>query len=388
MDMPGGYAALPRLSSSVLASHVRYDGAMSYREPQRPQVPPEVAQAQAELVAMEAQMMKAARRKRTIFALAVTGVCVVCLGTCVGPLGYGIARDAWDDRKTKLTKDEQKQVETKLSAIEANVKKSQEAFEAAWPKIRSNEIGARADLGRCGVYVPGPSLETKDDSLSLGDSSASSGWTFVDLTPADKRSPIGTLKMPRGSIPTSNGYNSERFVLPPSPLRTAQPEKAPILDARGDADRAAELRKESLAPIRHDLHGDFLQRVDEFVNRTLPVEVIVFLDVWEDPGFTAEVAKPEPKRNQRDEAWGFQPKDALPVRVFKSGIAIARAFAWDPSKQTVACASQGLAINSEDITFRSSDISPLQQDLVLQLERRLQKSFVAVGTAPPKIERP
>ena len=74
--------------------------------------------------------------------------------------------------------------------------------------------------------------------------------------------------------------------------------------------------------------------------------------------------------------------------MFETGFAIAHAIAWNPEKQEVACAAQAVALSSEHITFKSNNLEPLQQDLVLELERALNRNFVAVGDAPPKLERP
>ena len=112
---------------------------------------------------------------------------------------------------------------------------------------------------------------------------------------------------------------------------------------------------------------------------TRTIDVVVFVDLWDNPRFTNETP------SSREDLERLE-RGALPSRSFHGGVAIARAFAWSAAKREIVCASQDVARNSSDITFRSSDISPLQQDLVLQLERSLQRSFVAVGDAPPRLD--
>jgi hypothetical protein len=347
--------------------------------PNTPQVPPEVLE-------YEQQLIRRARRKKIIGGLVIGLLLTVGLGSCFGPIGVSIASDAWHSRKTKLTPDEQRRVAELLDPIEANARKSQAAFEAVWPRIRGSEIGARRDLGGCKVDVPGPTLRTKDASRSLADSSQASGWTFIDLTPPDRRSPIEHLKMPSGSIALGNYAGADRYELPPRPLKSAAPEKAPQLESTAIGPRAAELRAESAKGIRADSHAEYMRRVATFAEDGLGIDVVVFLDLWEDPKMTSEMAPMPPP--PRDDYEAFTRPAPKPTRIFESGFAIAHAIAWNPEKQEVACASQALALSSEHITFKSNDLAPLQQDLVLELERALNRNFVAVGDAPPKLERP
>ena len=352
-----------------------------YRQP----APPNTPQLPQDVLDYEKQLVRRAKRKKIIMGVLVALMLSIGLGGCFGPVGYELALDAWRSRKTKLTAEEQKRVAELLDPIEANAKKSQAAFEVVWPRIRNSEIGARRDLGRCQVDVPGPSLKTKDDSRSLADSAQAYGWTFVDLTPADHRSPIERLKMPAGSIALGNYPGSERYVMPDRPLKTAPPDKAPILASTAMGPKAAELRAESAKGIRADSHAEYMRRVRAFAEDGLGIDVVVFLDLWDDPKMTSEIKQPElPK----DDYEAFAKPTPKPTRIFETGIAIAHAIAWNPEKQEVACASQALALSSEHITFRSNNLTPLQQDLVLELERSLDRSFVAVGEAPPKLERP
>jgi hypothetical protein len=352
-------------------------GAMAYRAP--PPAPPPSPHA-AELDAYEGQLRRRARRSKVIFGLVVGLMGVAGLGTCMGPIVVEVGQSAWRSQKTKLTKEEVARVDAQLAPIEAEAKKSQEAFDAIWPKLRSGAIGARKDLGRCTVDVPGPNIRRKEESTSLQDSAQGVGWTFVDLTPPTARSPIEGLRMPQGSIALNN-TGTDRYTLSPRPLRTAPPDRAPTLDSTARGARAAELRAEASAPMRRDSHGAFLYQVKSFVAEREPVDVVVFLDFWADPRFSD--ARPTAEENLR-----AAPRGGRPTRLFDPGLAVARAFAWSPAKQEIVCASQALGQSSPDITFRSSDIAPLQQDLVLQLERELDRSFVAVGDAPPRIDVP
>lgn len=355
---------------------------MPYREQSSQPVSPE----SAELAAYEEQLRRQAKRKQVVFGLVLGGLAVVGVGSCLGPVGVSIAQEAWRRRKTKLSSEEGARVNALLGPIEANAEKSQAAFEAIWPKIRGREIGARGDLGRCRVGVPGPRLRTKDDSRSLEDSAQAHGWTFIDLTPPDARSPIETLQMPKGSIALNNTGTGDRFVLPGRPLKTAPPDKAPTLTSTAMRARAAELRAESTDGIRAEQHEEFLERVERFADSAMGIDVVVFLDAWEDPRLSNEVAPaPTPPK---DDLEAFARPAPRPKQLFESGFAVARAIAWDPAKQEVACASQAMAFSSEHVTFRGRDVAPLQQDLVLELQAALQRSFVAVGEAPPKIERP
>lgn len=345
--------------------------------PPRPQVGPEVDE-------YEGQLRRRAKRKKVIGGLVLGLLLAIGLGSCFGPIGYSIGSEAWRTRKTKLTAEEQKRVSELLDPMEANAKKSQAAFEAVWPRIRGSEIGARRDLGPCRVSVPGPTLRTKDASRSLADSSQAYGWTFIDLTPGG--GPLGKLKMPQGSIALNNTNPNDRYVLPEHPLKTAPADKAPILASTGEGPRAAELRQEAATGIRADGHKEYMRRVEAFAEDGLGIDVIVFVDLWEDPKLSSERAPPPPP--PKDDYEAFAKPAPKPTVLFDAGYAIAHAVAWNPEKQEVACASQALALSSEHITFRSNDLAPLQQDLVLELERALQRNFVAVGDAPPKLERP
>lgn len=354
-----------------------------YRQPVPPSTPPQVGQ---DVLDYEQQLIRRARRKKIIGGAVITLLLTIGLGGCFGPIGCELAKDAWHSRKTKLTPEEQKRVAALLDPIEANAKKSQAAFDAVWPRIRGNAIGARHDLGPCRVNVPGPSLKTKDESRSLADSSQAYGWTFVDLTPADRRSPIETLKMPAGSIALGNYPGSDRFVLPDRPLRTAPPDRAPMLSSTAMGPKAAELRAESAKGIRADSHADYMRRVTAFAEDGLGIDVVVFLDMWIDPHMTSEVKQPELPKDDYETFAKPTPKAS---RIFDTGYAFAHAIAWSPEKQEIACASQALAMNSAHVTFRSNNLTPLQQDLVLELERALDRSFVAAGEGPPPpLDRP
>jgi hypothetical protein len=355
---------------------------MAYR-----QSPPQQSSAEhAELDAYEAQLIRRSKRTKTFMAVFLTLLLIIGLGSCFGPIGAAIAEDAWDNRHVSLTAAEQKQVDDALGPVESSAKKSQAAFDAIWPKIKNREIGARKDLGRCTASVPGPVIENKESSRSLEDSAGAYGWTFIDVTPSDARSPIGTLKMPRGSFALNNTGYGDRYVLPPAQLKTASPEKAPILASTSTADRAASLREE-VKTVRAKSKNELLLRVNHFGDEGMGIDVVVFLDFWQDPKMTYEMAPtPPPPKDDDPEAW-TRPTPR-PARLFDAGFAGAHAVAWDPSKQQVVCASQAVAMSSEHITFRSDQLEPLQQDLVLELERALQRAFVAAGDAPPELERP
>jgi hypothetical protein len=348
---------------------------MAYREPAQPPARPE----SPELDDYERKLLRSARRKKILVSAVITTMAVLGLGTCLAPCATEIVGSAWRERTTKLTDAEAKQVRELLDPIEANTKKSPPAFDAIWRQLRAGELGPRRDLGACDAYVPGPHIKTKDDSTSLEDSSQGVGWTFIDLTPASARSPLASLPMPQGSMALNNA-GTERHVFAAKPLRTAPGDKAPTLDSTTTGLDVAKWRAEAAAGIRHDDHAAFLERVKSFAGGALLVDVVVFVDLWENPKFSDA---PPPK----DETEDFN-RPSLPTRAFEGGFAIGRAFAWDPEKQRLVCASQALARNSPNITFRSRDLAPLQQDLVLQLERGLQRSFVAVGAAPPRLERP
>ena len=351
---------------------------MAYREPAPPTARPE----SPELDDYERKLLRSARRKKIIVSAIIATMAVLGLGSCLAPCATEIVGSALRNRTTKLTDAEAKQVRELLDPIEANTKKSQPAFDAIWPKLRAGELGPRRDLGACGTYVPGPHITTKDDSTSLKDSSQGVGWTFIDLTPAPARSPLADLPMPQGSMALNNA-GTERHVFAAKPLRTAPGDKAPTLDSTTTGLGVARWRAEAAAGIRHDDHAAFLERVKSFADGALPVDVVVFVDLWENPRFSDAPPPPLPK----DELEDFN-RPSLPTRMFESGLAIARAFAWDSEKQRIVCASQALARSSPNVTFQSRDLAPLQQDLVLQLERGLQRSFVAAGAAPPRIERP
>ncbi len=351
---------------------------MAYRDP----APPPVSQESAELAAYEAQLRRSARRKKIVFGLVVGGMGVLGFGSCLGPVAVTVASEVWNGRKTKLTAAEAKEVKDRLDPLEADAKKSQAAFDALWPKLRAGEIGARRDLGACLADVPGPNIEHEDSSTSLQNSSEGEGWTFVDVSPSAAKSPLEGLKMPQGSMALNNTGTGDRFVFAGRPLRTASGAKAPTLDSTTTGLQVASWRAEAAEPIRHDAHASFLDRVKSFAGDGLPLDVVVFVDLWEDPKFS-DAPAPTPK----DDLEALE-KGSLPTRMFEGGLAIARAFAWDPQQQKIVCASQALAESSEDIRIRSDDIAPLRQDLVLQLEKSLVRSFVAVGDAPPRIARP
>lgn len=265
---------------------------MTYRAPTPPPTPPE----NAEIAAYEAQLVRRVKRKRLITALVIGGLAIVGLGSCVGPLGVTLAQEAWSRRRTKLAPEEQRRVQNLLGPIEESAKKSQAAFEALWPKIRDSEIGARSDLGPCRVNVPGPRLRTKEESRSLEDSAEAYGWTFVDLTPSEARSPIALLKMPQGSIALNNTGTGERFSLGDKPLRLATPDRAPLLASTSDGERATALREESEQGLRADQRESYLSRVTSFADHAMPIDVIVFLDAWEEPKLTSEVKEPPPPK--------------------------------------------------------------------------------------------
>jgi hypothetical protein len=230
--------------------------------------------------------------------------------------------------------------------------------------------------------VPGPKIRHKDERVSIDDSSQGSSWTFVDLTPAPLRSPIATLSMPQGSVALNNTANGDRYVLPDRPLRTAPVDKAPTLDSTTIGLGVAKLREEAATPMRHDGHRGFVYHVETFAKDALPIDVVVFLDSWESPSLS-DAPPPAPK----DDLEAFT-QGSRPTKMFHSGFAIARAFAWSPTKQELLCSSAAFAENSPGISARSNDVAPLEQDLVLQLEKNLEQSFVAVGDAPPRIEPP
>ena len=142
-----------------------------------------------------------------------------------------------------------------------------------------------------------------------------------------------------------------------------------------------EYRKQAAAPVQHDRHAELLRDVKQFAARVRTIDVVVFVDLWDNPKFTNE------STSDRKDLAALE-RGALPSRTFEGGVAIARAFAWSSAKREIVCASQNVARNSSDITFRSSDVGPLHQDLVLQLEKSLQRSFVPVGDAPPRLDRP
>ena len=153
--------------------------------------------------------------------------------------------------------------------------------------------------------MPGPDLRKKDESRSLTESSGAYGWTFIDVTPADARSPLATLKMPRGSIALSNSGYGAPFVLPAARLNTAPPDRTPTLASTSLVERVTQLREEART-LRANDHKNYLERVNAFTEEGMGIDVI----------------------------------------------------------------------------------ERLQQDLVLELERELDRSFVAVGDAPPKLEPP
>lgn len=359
---------------------------MPYRQPEPPPVSPELA----ELDDYERELRRRDKRKRMVVAFVIGGMALVGTGSCVGPVAITIASDVWHARKTKLTSEEQQHVTALLDPIEQSARKSQAAFEAIWPKVRDSEVGARKDLGVCRVRVPGPRLKTKDESRALDDSANAYGWIYVDRTPPEQRSPIGALKMPRGSIALNNTGAGDRFVLPHSPLNIASPDKAPALQSTASGAHAAKLRAEAADGIRADSHRDYVRNVDAFASDALTVDVIVFLDAWKDPKMTNEMSpEPPPPKDDLDTfVHPARPRSQL----FESGYAIAHAVAWDPTKQQVVCASQAIAVNSEHLNFKvtapADDLPALRQDLILELEAALQRSFVAAGDSPPKLERP
>ena len=351
---------------------------MSYRDS-----PPQRGSAElAELDAYEAQLRRSARRKKIVMWSVFGVMLTVGLGSCFGPLTIAIGQEAWRTRTVKLTRAEQNEVEDALAPLEANAKKSQVAFEALWPKIRNREIGAREDLGHCTVRVPGPDLEERDETRSLEDSAGASGWTFIDVTPKDARSPLATLNMPRGSLNLNNSGTGERFVMPAARLNIAPGDKAPTLASNSVLEDASRLREQGKT-LHSDGHEEYLRRVHALADEGLGIDVIVFVDRWEDPKMTTEMA-PTPDHDPDD----FAHPTPRPARLFESGFAVAHAIAWDPDHQKIACAAQALGMSSEHITFRSDQLEPLQQDLVLELEHALQRSFVAVGDAPPALETP
>ena len=331
--------------------------------PYREGAPPPPDPVLRELDAYEQQLLRTGRRTRLVFALVVGGTALLGIGSCVGPPTYDATTTAWRQRKTKLTTQEASEIGAVLDAVEADAKKSQAAFDAVWPRLRDHELGPRRDLGTCRVTVPGPTIERKDSSTSLKDSSQSEYWTFVDLTRGSARSPLERLKMPG------------------QPLRTAPGDNPPTLRSTTAALAVAEYRKRAAAPVQHDGHLELLRQVTSFAASIRTVDVVVFVDAWKNPKFSDETP------SDRKDLAALE-RGALPTRTFEGGLAIARAFAWSAAKREIVCASQNVARNSSDITFRSSDISPLQQDLVLQLERSLHRSFVAVGDAPPRLDRP
>lgn len=350
-----------------------------YRNPTPPPGPP----VNPEFDEYEQRLKRSAKRKRIVIGLIIGSMLLFGVGTCFGPFVLAIGGAIYDGQKTKLTKDEAKHMSDVLDPAEAKAKKSQAAFEAAWPKIRSGEIGARRDLGGCKVDVPGPSIKSKSDdssSVSLGDSS-DSGWAFVDLAPPEAKSPLATLKMPSGSI-RKNNVGTDTWQLPPQPLNLAAADKAPQLRSQHVLTQVDALRAEAKGGVERSNHKSFMFRVDDVPKYNFDIEVVVFVDDWVEPKFDSGV-----KPSTTDDLEALE-KGIHPVRTFQSGYAIARAFAWDPDALAVVCASQAVAMNSDDITFRSDDYTPLEQDLVLQLEHMLERNFVAVGDAPPKLTRP
>lgn len=354
---------------------------MSYREPRQQQSSAELA----ELSAYEAQLIKRSKRTKVIMSTVLVLMLTVGLGSCLGPIAWTIGEEEWRNRKVALTTAEQKQVDDSLAPIQASTNKSQAAFAAIWPKIRNHEIGARKDLGRCTVNVPGPALRRKDEGRSLEDSRGAYGWTFIDVTPADSRSPIAALKMPRGSIALNNAGTGDLYVLPPVPLKTASADSVPILASTSLSEDVTRLREEART-LRANDHQNYLDRVRSFAADGMGIDVIVFLDFWQDPKMTSEMAPAPPP--PKDDLEAFTRKTVRPARLFDPGFAVAHAVAWDPASQKVVCAAQAVAMSSEHITFRSNQLEPLQQDLVLELEHELQRSFVAVGDAPPKLAPP
>ncbi len=358
-----------------------YTRRVSYRDSRQQQTSAELA----ELSAYEAQLHRQTRRKKIVMWSVFGVLLTVGLGSCFGPIIGAIAEEEWRNRKVPLTSAEQKKVDDTLSTVEANAKKSQAAFAAIWPRIRDREIGARADLGRCNASVPGPDLRKKDQSRSLEESSGAYGWTFIDVTPAEARSPLATLKIPRGSLALNNSGYGDRFVLPPAPLRTAPSDRTPTLASMSLVDDVARLRAEAKA-LRAIDHKNYLERMNAFAADGMGIDVIVFVDFWADPKMTHEVAPPPPP--PKDDLEAFTHPTPRPAMLFDPGFAVAHAVAWDPATQKVVCASQAVAMSSEHISYRSDQLEPLQQDLVLELERELGRSFVGVGDAPPKLEPP
>jgi len=354
---------------------------VSYRDSRQQQSSAEIK----ELDDYEAALRRRSRRGN-IIKWSVFGVLLaVGLGSCFGPIVVGIGQEEWRNRKVPLASAEQKQVDDTLTTIEANARKSQSSFQDMWPKIKGREIGARKDLGRCTVQVPAPELRRKDEGRSLEDSSMAYGWTFIDVTPADAKSPINTLKMPRGSVALNNSGYGDRYVLPPVGLKTAPPDRVPTLSSTLLTERVKELREES-KKLRASDQENYLDRVKAFGADGMGIDVIVFVDFWADPKMTNELAPTPPP--PADDLEAFNTPTKLPARLFDPGFAVAHAIAWDPSTQKVACAAQAVAKSSEHITFRSDQLEPLQQDLVLELERELGRQWVAAGDAPPTLEAP